>query len=133
VKLRFENIKFQSPVLSGCVAMANLFEIVFVRIWWTYDAEEPFGFSACYHWFNILEGLVWLVFSALVLSRFLRHHQSRIELCYCALFAAFGVSDLVEAWQQSSWLIWLKLFNLYGLVRTRNHVMHRHYPEARVY
>ncbi len=113
--------------------MSNLFETVFVRIWWTYDAEEPFGFSACYHWFNILEGLVWLVFSALVLLRFLRHHRTRIELCYCALFAAFGASDLVEAWQQSSWLIWHKLFNLYGLVRTRELVMRRHYPEARVY
>ena len=113
--------------------MGNLLETVFIRIWWTYDAEEPFGFSTCYHWFNILEGLVWLVFSALVLLRFLRHRHSRVELCYCALFAAFGVSDFVEAWQQSSWLIWLKLFNLYGLVRAREHVMRRHYPKARVY
>ena len=113
--------------------MEDLLKIVFVRIWWTYDSEEPFGFSACYHWFNIVEGLVWLVFAALVLLRFLRNHQSRIELCYCALFAAFGFSDLVEAWQQSSWLIWFKLFNLYGLVRTREHVMRCHYPEACVY
>ena len=130
---RLEGIEFQPVVLSGYAAMANLFEIIFVRSWWTYDVKKPLGFSACYHWFNILEGLVWLVFSALVLLRFLRHRQSRIELCYCALFAAFGVSDFVEAWQQSSWLIWLKLFNLYGLVRTREHVMRRLYPEARVY
>lgn len=109
--------------------MENLLETAFL----CYDAEEPFGFSACYHWFNILEGLVWLVFSALVLLRFLRHRKSRIELCWCAFFAAFGVSDFVEARQQSSWLIWLKLFNLYGLVRTREHVMRRLYPEARVY
>ena len=130
---RLEVIEFHPAVLSGYAAMANLFEIVFVRIWWIYDAEEPLGFSACYHWFNILEGLVWLVFSALVLLRFLRHRQSRIELCYFALFAAFGVSDFVEAWQQSSWLIWLKLINLSGLVWTRERVMRRHYPEARVY
>ena len=113
--------------------MANLIEIVFVRILWTYEVEELFGFSACYHWFNILEGLVWLVFSTLVFLRFLKHRRTRIELYYCALFAAFGASDLVEAWQQSSSLICLKLFNLYGLVRTREHVMRRHYPEARVY
>jgi hypothetical protein len=131
--LRLESIEFLSVVLSGYAAMVNVFEIVFVQIWWTYEAEEPFGFSACYHWFNILEGQVWLVFSALVLLRFLRHRQSRIEVWYCLLFAAFGVSDLVEAWQQSSWLIWLKLFNLYGLVRTREHVMRRHYPAARLY
>ena len=130
---RLEGIEFQPVVLSGYAAMANLIEIIFVRSWWTYDVKKPFGFSACYHWFNILEGLVWLVFSALVLLRFLRHRQSRIELCYCALFAAFGVSDFVEAWQQSSWLILLKLFNLYGLVWTRERVMRRHYPEARVY
>lgn len=130
---RLAGIKFQPAVPSGYSEMANLLEIVFVQIWWTYDAEEPFGFSACYHWFNILEGLVWLVFSALVLLRFLRNRRSQIELCYCALFAAFGVSDLFEAWQQSSWLIWLKLLNLYGLVRARAHVMRRHYPEARVY
>jgi hypothetical protein len=126
-------VESQSAALSGYDAMANLFKIVFVRIWWIYDADEPFGFSACYHWFNILEGLVWMVFSALVLMRFLRHCRSRIELCYCALFAAFGASDLVEAWQQSSWLIWLKLFNLCGLAWTRARVMHRHYPEARLY
>ena len=130
---RLEYIEFQPVVLSGYATMANVLEIVFVRIWWTYSAEEPFGFSACYHWFNILEGLVWLAFSALVLLRFLRHRRTRIELCYCVLFAAFGTSDFVEAWQQSSWLIWLKLFNLYGLVRAREHVMRRHYPEARVY
>ena len=130
---RLEDIEFQPVVLSGYPAMENFLETVFIRIWWTYDAEEPFGFSTCYHWFNILEGLVWLVFSALVLLRFLRHRQSRIELCYCALFAAFGVSDFVEAWQQSSWLIWLKLINLSGLVWTRERVMRRHYPEARVY
>jgi hypothetical protein len=130
---RLEGIEFQPVVLSGYAAMANLFEIIFVRSWWTYDVKKPLGFSACYHWFNILEGLVWFVFSALVLLRFLRHRQLRIELCYCALFAAFAVSDFVEAWQQSSWLIWLKLFNLYGLVWTRERVMRRHYPEARVY
>ena len=113
--------------------MANWLEIMFVRNWWTYDAEEPFGFSACYHWFNILEGLVWMVFTALVFLRYLRQRRSRIELFYSALFAAFGASDFVEAWQQSSWLIWFKLFNLYGLVRSREHVMRRHYPEARVY
>jgi hypothetical protein len=131
--LRLDHIEFQSAVLSGFAAMANLFEIVFVRIWWTYDAEEPFGFSACYHWFNILEGLVWMIFSALVLLRFLRHRRSPIELCYCALFAAFGASDLVEAWQQSSWLIWLKLINLCCLVWTRERVLRCHYLEARVY
>lgn len=113
--------------------MANWLEIMFVRNWWTYDAEGPFGFSACYHWFNILEGLVWMVFTALVFLRYLRQRRSRIELFYSALFAAFGASDFVEAWQQSSWLIWFKLFNLYGLVRSREHVMRRHYPEARVY
>lgn len=113
--------------------MATLFEVVFVRTWWTYDPADSFGFSECYHWFNILEGLVWMVFSALVLSRFLRHCRSRIELCYCGLFLAFGASDFVEAWQQSSWLIWLKLFNLSGLILVRRRIMRHHYPEARVY
>lgn len=113
--------------------MAELLKIVFFRIWWTFDAGEPFGFSACYHWFNLMEGLIWMIFSALVFLRFFQFRRSRIELCYCALFAAFGASDFVEAWQQSSSLIWLKLFNLSGLAWTRAYVMRRYYPAAYVY
>lgn len=113
--------------------MASLFEILFFHVWWTYDEKEPVGLSLLYHWFNIFEGLVWVIFSVLVFLRFLRHCSSQMEVYYGLLFVAFGASDFAEAWQQSSWLIWLKVFNLYGLVWTRTRVMRRCYPESSVY
>ena len=113
--------------------MVQLLEILFVRTWWIDDAQEPFRFSQLYHWFNLAEGLVWMACSGLVLLRFTKHRKSPTEICYGLLFATFGVSDFVEAWQQSSWLIWLKLFNLCWLRRLRTRVMIQCYPEAKLY
>lgn len=114
-------------------SVSEVLDVLFTRTWWRYTPGDGRWFTAWYHWGNILEGCAWVVFAALVLRRFLTHRNSRLELAYALVFATFAVSDFVEAWQQSSWLIWLKLVNLAGLLWLRHTVMTRFYPAAKVY
>ena len=92
--------------------MSQFIEPLFKRTWWQWNPSDGQWFSLIYHWFNILEGIAWIVFAALVLRRYLRHRNSSVELAYIAAFLAFAATDFREAWQQSSWLIGLKLLNL---------------------
>ena len=113
--------------------MPQAVEFVFKHIWWTWNPEDRQWFSIVYHWFNLLEGVIWLILAGLVLRRWLRHRNSRIEIAYSIAFLAFAATDFREAWEQSSWLIWLKLLDLVILLWLRRVVMRRWYPTARVY
>lgn len=113
--------------------MNQIIDTLFTRIWWQWNPGDGQWFSLIYHWFNILEGIAWLVFAALVFQRYLRHRKSSIELAYSAAFLAFAATDFREAWEQSSWLIWLKLLNLIALLWLRRIVMRRYYPSATLY
>ena len=103
------------------------------QVWWQWDSENPSVFSSCYHWFNIAEGSVWLIFGGLVLHRFLIERCSWIEPVYAGLFLTFGGSDFREAWEQSTWLIALKGLNILLLLPIRHHIMNRHYPASKLY
>ena len=114
----------------------DIAEILFVRTWWEFEAPHTL-FDDVYHWFNISEGLAWFVFAALVWRRGRQTsataYPGGLEVAYAIAFATFGLTDLQEAWQQSSWLIWLKLINLITLAVLRRRVMTESYPEARLY
>ncbi len=113
--------------------MAAALEILFTRVWWTWDPRTSDPFSQVYHLFNLLEALVWLTMAGLVLKRFLRARNSLLEIAYSVAFLTFAVSDVFEAWEQSSLLIWLKLINLLVLFGLRRTVMTRWYPTSRLY
>ena len=68
-----------------------------------------------------------------MIRRFSTHRSSRSEIGYAIAFLTFAITDFVEAWGQSSWLIWLKLLNLIVLFQLRRTIMARHYPEAKLY
>lgn len=108
-------------------------EMLFTRVWWKYDRQDEQWFSGIYHWFNLFEGMTWLVLAVIVLLRYLKHRHSPLEILYGALFLTFAATDFCEAWEQSSWLIWLKLFNLLTLLWVRHAVMKCWYPSAKVY
>lgn len=126
----------------------DIAEILFVRTWWEFDAPHTL-FDHVYHWFNISEAMAWFVFAVLVWQRGRRQTARgdqngvqngvrkgvprRLEIAYAFAFATFGLTDLQEAWQQSSWLIWLKLINLVTLAVLRRRVMTESYPNARLY
>ena len=100
------------------------------RIWWTWDPSAPTTISQAYHCFNILEGCVWVMFSALVLQRYHQHRHSQWEIAYSLAFLSFGLTDFGEAWEQSTWLIAVKGLNVVVLFRLRYVIMKRFYPTA---
>ncbi|MBM81123.1 MAG: hypothetical protein CMJ78_11095 [Planctomycetaceae bacterium] len=108
-------------------------DILFVRTWWEYSADTPDSFTQFYHWFNLAEGTAWLIFAVLVFWRFCTQRKSSVEVFYALLFLTFGLSDIREAWIQTSWLIWLKLFNLLALFSVRRRVMRQCYPDAKLF
>jgi hypothetical protein len=111
----------------------EVLKILFTKTWWTWDPRDDQWFSVGYHWFNNFEGVAWLVLAGLVFLRYMKHRNSLLEIGYTAAFITFAVTDFREAWEQSSWLIWLKLVNLRALFWIRGNVMRRWYPGARVY
>lgn len=110
-----------------------MFEAFFAHVWWRYDGAFGDWFTHLYHWFNLLEGCVWLVVAGLILWRFRNHRQSRQEVVYAAAFLTFGLTDFQESLEQSSWLIAIKLVNLIVLYFLRKRIMSKYYPSARVY
>ena len=113
--------------------MSEIIEFIFWHDWWSYSKTSPDLFSVVYHWFNIAEGVVWIVLAGLVFFRFAVHRKSSFEIAYSVAFIAFAITDFREAWTQSSWLIWLKLVNLILLLWLRQRVMSRNYPTAGIY
>ena len=113
--------------------MRTVLDVLFLRTWWSYERDRGLAFSAPYHWFNIFEGCAWLIFAALVLSRFARHRHSQIELSYALAFFTFGLSDFYEASLLTSWLLWLKAFNLAALLVLRRRVIKGYYPANKLY
>ena len=111
---------------------STIVEILFRRTWWTYGARgnDPW-FEVPYHAFNLFEGAAWVVFAGLVGRRYLRHRRSPLEVAYALAFAAFGLTDFIEAYALSSWLVWIKLANLVALAQLRSVVVRRCYPASR--
>ena len=108
-------------------------DLLLFRTWWTPGAGGVPWIDRSYQAFNLFEGVAWLILSALVLARYLRHRHSRLELAYALAFFTFGLTDFREAFSLQSWLIWAKLANLLALFRLRQIVIRRHYPASRLY
>ena len=119
--------------LIGGSWLDGLIDILFVRSWWSWQPARPTLHSVAYHWFNLAEGVTWVVLGALELRRFLRQGRSRLEVWYAICFVAFGLTDFREAWLLQSWLIWVKLVNLTALVWLRAIVIRRFHPRAKLY
>ena len=112
--------------------MQDTLHLVFTRTWWDYDSAADW-YAQPYHWLNLVEGSLWMVFAGLVMRRYLRHRQSPLELLYSLLFVTFGLSDYLEAYRLQSWLILFKGANLAALLYFRSLVIRRFYPHSRVY
>lgn len=101
---------------------------LWIRVWWVWDAETHDWFSIGYHWFNLLEAVIWFGIAVRIAVRNLRGHRTALEWSYALAFLIFGLTDIVEARQQSSPLILFKLWNLIALVWLRRKVAQR--PKA---
>ncbi|MEX2119226.1 MAG: hypothetical protein WD847_06420 [Pirellulales bacterium] len=101
--------------------------------WWTYEPNSGELFSSIYHWFNLVEGVLWCLLAALVLRRYLRYGRTPLEPVYAFSFLAFGATDFFEAYRLPTWLIALKAVILLALVIERRHLLRHHYPMSRSY
>jgi hypothetical protein len=110
-----------------------ILDLLWTRTWWQFRAGDRSEFSWPYHAFNLFEGVAWVVFSALVLIRYMRKGQSVLEVWYALSFFTFGLTDFREAFALSSWLVWVKLANLIALARLRATVIRRYYPDSKLY
>jgi hypothetical protein len=119
---------------NGAVAerelLVVLYDLLVTHTWWRYNSSD--WFHQAYHWFNLVEGLIWLGFAAFVLGRFTRRRRSWLEVAYAAAFFAFGLTDFREAWCLQSWLILFKGANLLVLLWLRHEVIRLWYPSSRV-
>lgn len=102
--------------------------------WWSYaESQDPLH-ASLYRGVNIVEGLCWLGFAAAVVIRSMRNPERQtIEWVYAAAFLCFGITDFREAIALQSWLIWVKLINLFALLWLRKRVMRRLYPGGKLY
>lgn len=102
--------------------------------WWRLDPQGPTSDLIWQHWFNLFEGVCWFVFAGLVIRRYCRSRKSpALEFSYAVAFASFGISDFIQAYRLTSWLLVWKLVNLIVLLAMRRVVMKRHYPESKLY
>jgi hypothetical protein len=108
-------------------------ELLLRLTWWSWTDGDRSWHSIAVHVFNFVEGVAWWMFSALVLRRHLRFRKCRAELLYSLAFLSFGVTDFIEAYALTSWLIWIKLVNLIVLWRLRSTSLGEWYPENRLF
>lgn len=109
-----------------------MLDFLFTRTWWTYQPHEDW-YTEPYHWFNIAEGIAWLVFALLVLRRYSVYRKSRLEIAYALAFALFGLSDFREAYVVQSWLMLGKGAVLAAILWLRWIIISRYYPESRTF
>jgi hypothetical protein len=115
------------------MGIRSLSDLLWFHVWWRYPSRSDPYFSWPYHYFNLFEGLCWFVFAGLVGYRYFSNRQSVLEIWYAIAFVTFGLTDFREAFVLESWLIWIKLANLFVLIALRSIVMRRYYPDKTLY
>ena len=109
----------------------GLLDLLVMHEWWQYNPADPL--HQAYHFFNLAEGFVWIIFAVLVTVRWSRFGRSRIELLYALAFVTFGLTDFREAHRLESWLILAKGVNLAMLLWLRWIIIRRYYPTSKLY
>ncbi|MHC5542276.1 hypothetical protein ACYOEI_28975 [Singulisphaera rosea] len=113
--------------------MPGWLDLLLFRTWWRFRPGADPWVESPYHLFNLFEGTAWLVFGVLVFVRYGARRHSSLEVWYALAFFAFGMTDYLEAYALTSWLLWIKLANLILLMKLRATVIRRYYPTSRLY
>ena len=63
--------------------MNHLIETLFTKTWWQWNPSDDQWFSVIYHWFNILEGVSWIVVPAVERANFetVAHLSATLPSC----------------------------------------------------
>ena len=68
-----------------------LLDLLVTHELWQYNPADPL--HRVYHFFNLGEGIVWIIFAFLVAVRWGPYRHSWIELGYSLAFFTFGLTD----------------------------------------
>jgi len=98
--------------------------------WWVYEPATVTALGLAYRCFNLIEGLFWVGFAALVAKRWWHARQSWLEVAYALAFFVFGLTDFREAYVQSAPLVLAKGIVLALLWWLRRTILQRYYPNA---
>lgn len=104
--------------------------------WWSFAGSQDPVHAWVYRSINLIEGLFWIGFCVAVWVRRQRQPVDRrrpIEHWYALAFFVFALTDFREAVALQSWLIWIKLINLFVLLWLRKRVMTTLYPDSKVF
>jgi hypothetical protein len=115
----------------GAGEFVSVYDLFVTHTWWQYRASDSLNLA--YHYLNLVEGIIWLIFASLVMARFVRWRRSWLEVHYAVAFFTFGLTDFREAYRLESWLLLLKGANLVMLLWLRREVIRRAYPASRIY
>ena len=114
--------------------MTDWADLLWWRTWWSFDPNGSIHDLIWQHGFNLLEGFCWQVFAVLVCLRYWRFRKSKpLELSYAAAFVLFGISDFIQAYRLTSWLLVWKLINLALLLVLRHRTIRNLYPGSKVF
>jgi len=92
------------------------------HVWLDYSQTRHEPFTQFCHWFNIVEGIGWILLGLFVFTRYFKFRKSTDELWFAVAFMTFGLTDFYEAWLYPTWLIYVKAFNLIALLKLRSKV-----------
>jgi 4-amino-4-deoxy-L-arabinose transferase-like glycosyltransferase len=84
-----------------------------------------------YFGFNSIEAIAWFIFAAYVLSRWVKHRKSNVEILYSLSFLLFGITDILELDKLPVWLLLVKGVILVSILLARHHLLKNHYPDAK--
>jgi len=79
-------------------------------------AEYMQSYNWIYKPFNIIEGIVWILYIPKTIKNYWNHSDKSIVIGQCVSFLLFGMSDFIEFYSTSVFLILFKLSILIALV-----------------
>jgi 4-amino-4-deoxy-L-arabinose transferase-like glycosyltransferase len=79
-------------------------------------ADYMQSFNWIYQPFNIIEGIIWLLYIPKTIKKYWGHSDRSIVMWQCISFLLFGMSDFIEIYSTSVFLILFKLSILIALI-----------------
>lgn len=110
----------------------GVLHFIFLRVHHTTDWNDLTAIDYFLVGFNAMEALFWFGCGGYVLRRNAAGHRAGLESLYALLFVLFGLTDVIETFQVSSPLIWVKLFILVPLFVIRRNVLASYTPRPRL-
>ena len=90
----------------------------------TKAGNQPEGwFEVSYVYFNWFEAASWFVLAAFIAWRFLKNRRSPVELLYALSVMLFGVTDVLEVYELTLGLFFVKALVLVSILLCRSSVV----------